>query len=39
MVRESAEGRITGCKKKSLKNCKANDESAWTALDQWQPDQ
>lgn len=29
---------IDVCKKKSLKNCKANDESAWTPLDQWQPD-
>jgi len=30
---------IDVCKKKSLQKCKANDESAWTPLDQWQPDE
>jgi hypothetical protein len=30
---------IDVCKKKNLQNCKANDESAWTSLDQWQPDE
>jgi hypothetical protein len=30
---------IDVCKKKSLQTCKADDESAWTSLDQWQPDE
>jgi hypothetical protein len=30
---------IDVCKKKGLQNCKANDESAWSSLDQWQPDE
>jgi hypothetical protein len=30
---------IDVCKKKSLNNCKANNDSVWTPLDQWQGDE